>query len=78
MPRRILLAPLALVAALTLAAPAGAAVTASSITTPSASPFFSMSSRVSSSGTTFMTSRLTEGGLRQYLSYASRTTSTPG
>ncbi len=41
MPRRILLAPLALVAALTLAAPAGAAVTTSSITTPSASPFFS-------------------------------------
>ena len=41
MPRRILLAPFTLLAVLGLAAPAGAAVTTSSITTPSASPFFS-------------------------------------
>src|SRR5688500_14405219 len=44
----------------------------------SASPFFSIASRVDSSGTTFITSRFTAGALRQYLSYASKTTSTPG
>ena len=44
----------------------------------SASLRLSMASRVASSGTTLKTRRFTLGGFRQYCSYASSTSSTPG
>ena len=44
----------------------------------SASPRLSMTRRVATSGTLRMTSVLTLGGFRQYCSFASRTSSTPG
>ena len=44
----------------------------------SASPFFSMVTRVVPSGTLFMMTRLTLGARRQYEGFASSTTSTPG
>ena len=44
----------------------------------STSPFFSIARRVDSSGTIFITRRLTDGVFRQYFSCASRTISTPG
>ena len=43
----------------------------------SASPVFSMASRVVRSGTPLMTTRLIDGFLRQYCSFASSTSSTP-
>ena len=44
----------------------------------SASPFLNIARRVDSSGTIFITRRLTDGVFRQYFSCASRTISMPG
>jgi hypothetical protein len=44
----------------------------------STSPPFRAASRVASSGITLKTRRLTLGALRQYCSFASKTSSTPG